>query len=58
MGIMLNEFTYFFHIFIDELEISKEDHYRALSISKDEDLELHLKNNLIPTLLINILILV
>ena len=43
---------------IDELEISKEDHYRALSISKDEDLELHLKNNLIPTLLINILILV
>ena len=28
---------------LDELEISKEDYYRAFSISKDEDLELHLK---------------
>ena len=28
---------------LDELEISKDDYYRALSISKDEDLELHLK---------------
>ena len=28
---------------LDELEISKEDSYRALSISKDEDLELYLK---------------
>ena len=28
---------------LDELQISKEDYYRALSISKDEDLELHLK---------------
>ena len=26
---------------LDELEIFKNDHYRALSISKDEDLELH-----------------
>ena len=32
---------------IDELEISKDDYYRALSISKDEDLELHLKKNVI-----------
>ena len=28
----------------DELEISKADYYRALPISKDEDLELHLKS--------------
>ena len=28
---------------LDELEISKDDYYIALSISKDEDLELHLK---------------
>ena len=28
---------------LDELEISKDDYYRALSISKDEDLELHLR---------------
>ena len=27
---------------LDELEFSKEDYYRALSISKDEDLELNL----------------
>ena len=28
---------------LDELEISKDDLYRALPISKNEDLELHLK---------------
>ena len=28
---------------LDELEISKGDYYRALPLSKDEDLELHLK---------------
>ena len=28
---------------LDESEISKDDYYRALSISKDEDLELDLK---------------
>ena len=28
---------------LDELEISKADYYRAVSISKDENLELHLK---------------
>ena len=28
---------------LDESEISKDDYYRALSISKDGDLELHLK---------------
>ena len=28
---------------LDELEISKDNYCRALSISKDEDLELHLK---------------
>ena len=28
---------------LDELEISKADYYRAVSISKDESLELHLK---------------
>ena len=30
---------------LDEIEISKDDYYIALSISKDEDLELHLKIN-------------
>ena len=28
---------------LDELEISKDNYYRAFSISKDEGLELHLK---------------
>ena len=28
---------------LDELEISKDDYYKALSVSKDGDLELHLK---------------
>ena len=28
---------------LHELEISKEDYYRVLSVSKDNDLELHLK---------------
>ena len=28
---------------LDELEISNDDYYKALSISNDEDLELHLK---------------
>ena len=28
---------------LDELEISKDDYHRAFSISKDDDLELHLK---------------
>ena len=28
---------------LDELEIYREDYYRTLSLSKDEDLELHLK---------------
>ena len=28
---------------LDELEISKDDYYRAFSISKDVDLGLHLK---------------
>ena len=28
---------------LDELEISLEDYYRALSISKDKDLDLHMK---------------
>lgn len=28
---------------LDGLEISTDDYYRALSISKDEDIELHLK---------------
>ena len=34
---------------LDELQISKNDYYRALSISKDEDLELHLKRLEKPT---------
>ena len=29
---------------LDELRISKNDYYRVLSISKDEDLELNLKS--------------
>ena len=37
---------------LDELEISKDDYYRSLSISKDEDLEQHLKKNLIFVLLL------
>ena len=28
---------------LDELEIYKDDYYKALSVSKDHDLELHLK---------------
>ena len=28
---------------LDELEISKDDYYRVLSISKNEDLKLHFK---------------
>ena len=28
---------------LDELEISKDDYYKGLSVSKDEDFELHLK---------------
>ena len=28
---------------LDELEIAKDDYYRALSISKDKDLELYKK---------------
>ena len=28
---------------LDEIEISKNDYFRILSITKDEDLELHLK---------------
>ena len=28
---------------LDELETSKNDYYKAFSISKDEDLQLHLK---------------
>ena len=31
---------------LDELEISNDDYYRSLSISKDEDLEQHLKKKL------------
>ena len=31
---------------LDELEISKDDNYRAFSILKDEDLELHLQLHL------------
>ena len=30
----------------DELKISKDNYYRALPISKDEELELHLKKQL------------
>ena len=37
---------------LDELEISKDDYCRSLSISKDEDLEQHLKKNLIFVLLL------
>ena len=40
-----NSFTQSLSIkeFQDELEISKDNYYRALSISKDDNLELHLK---------------
>ena len=30
-------------VLLDELKISKDDYYRAFSISKDVDLEMHLK---------------
>ena len=43
---------------LDDLEISKDDYYRALSISKDEDLELDLKREPNSCFLIIILILV
>ena len=43
---------------LEELEISKDDYYRALPISKDEDLEMHLKRKLNPIFLIIILMLV
>ena len=43
---------------LEELKISKDNYYRALSISKDKDLEMPLKRNLILALLIIILILV
>ena len=43
---------------LDELEISKGVYYRASSISKDEDLELSLKNQPILVFLLIILILV
>ena len=38
---------------LDELKISKDDYYRAMSISKDEDLELHLKGKPNPCFLSN-----
>ena len=43
---------------LDELEISKDNYYRALPILIDEGLELHLNKSLIPALLIIILMLV
>ena len=43
---------------LDELSISNSYYYWALSVSKNEDLELHFFKNLIPVLLIIILILV
>ena len=43
---------------LDELEILKSDYYGTLSILKDEDLELNLKETLIFTSFIIILILV
>ena len=43
---------------LEELEISKDDYYRALPISKDEDSEMHLKRKLNPIFLIIILMLV
>ena len=36
---------------LDELEISKGDNYRALSITKDEDLKLQLKIHLLIIIL-------
>ena len=41
-----------------ELEVSRDDYYRALSISKDEDLKLNLKRKPILALLTIILMLV
>ena len=41
-----------------ELEVSRDDYYRALSISKDEDLKLNLKRKPILALLTTILMLV
>ena len=43
---------------LEELEISKDDYYRALPISKGEDLKMHLKRKLNPILLIIVLMLV
>ena len=43
---------------LHELEVSRDDYYRALSISKDEDLELNLKRKPILALLTIILMLV
>ena len=43
---------------LHELEVSRDDHYRALSISKDEDLKLNLKRKPILALLTIILMLV
>ena len=37
---------------LDELEISKDDYYRVMSISKDKDLELHFKKKPNPVLFI------
>ena len=43
---------------LHELEVSRDDYYRALSISKDEDLKLNLKRKPILGLLTIILMLV
>ena len=43
---------------LHELEVSRDDYYRALSISKDEDLKLNLKRKPILALLTIILMLV
>ena len=43
---------------LHELEVSRNDYYRALSISKDEDLKLNLKRKPILALLTIILMLV
>ena len=43
---------------LHELEVSRDDYYRALSISKDEDLKLNLKRKPILALLTTILMLV
>lgn len=37
---------------LDELKIYKDDYYIDLPITKDEDLQLHFKDNLIINLLI------